>query len=62
MKNVTMITDMYIVKNDRLPMIRDHVEAYDWCKQNMRGDWFTAGNLWYFELEQDSVLFALRWS
>lgn len=36
-------------------------QQVDWCSQNCRGGWRNHLGAFRFELEQDRVLFILRW-
>jgi hypothetical protein len=46
----------------RIPAIGHLVIPQDWCDQHLRGAYVAANRFWYFELDQDAVIFALRWS
>jgi len=38
-------------------------ELHDWCKQNIGSDYYTwFGNVFWFNNEQDALLFDLRWN
>lgn len=49
----------FVIFIDRLLM--DSKEVKNWCDQSLIGK-FDIAMVSYFELEEDSVLFALRWS
>jgi hypothetical protein len=34
----------------------------DWCLENLVGEYLCMGYYWYFEKEEDVIMFALRWS
>ena len=34
----------------------------NWCLENLVGEYRCLGNYWYFEKEEDVIMFALRWS
>ena len=37
-------------------------ELWDWRRDNVTGDCYNVDQGWLFELEQDAIMFALRWS
>jgi len=34
----------------------------DWCLKYLEGEYLCLGYYWYFEREEDVIMFALRWS
>lgn len=60
---VTTMRFKYVIK-----VKRHEVEAYEWCKQNCRGDWIDYKKPWIdiglqyrFKLKEDAVAFKLMW-
>jgi len=39
----------------------DEVDT-DWCLKYLEGEYLCLGYYWYFEREEDVIMFALRWS
>ena len=38
----------------------DEVDT-DWCLKYLEGEYLCMGYYWYFEKEEDVIIFALRW-
>lgn len=38
------------------------VERTAWAKEHLKGKWHNYFSLWYFEKEDDYLLFLMRWS
>ena len=39
----------------------DEVDT-DWCLKYLEGEYLCLGYYWYFEREEDVIMFALRWA
>ena len=39
----------------------DEVDT-DWCLKYLEGEYLCLGYYWYFEKEEDVIMFALRWA
>ena len=42
-------------------LLDDKDERKAWCKEHCKGKFYTYFNSWYFENEQDYLMFILRW-
>jgi hypothetical protein len=43
-------------------MLDDKDERTAWCEEHCKDKFYTYFNTWYFENEQDYLMFMLRWS
>ena len=46
----------------QIPAIGHLVIPQEWCDQHLEGAYVAANRFWYFELDRDAVIFALKWS
>lgn len=41
---------------------REAKVIFAWCEKNIKSEWAYAGGKFYFKLQQDYVMFALKWA
>lgn len=51
----------YVIEIDVFGMLKPNADIEDWCEQNLIGR-YDIDIVSYFEFEEDSIWFALRWS
>lgn len=40
----------------------DAHQIKEWCRANLHGNYKGRANIWLFELQEDAVMFTLKWS